>query len=242
MVYYESVVPTRAGVNSLTEQISSAKQRAYRKVKRAEDEQRTRARIVDAAEALHAEVGPARTTISAIAERADVTRATVYRHFPDDESLFLACSGQWLSRQALPDPEAWDADGDPFAVLHAGLTDIYRYFRDGEPMLTLVLRDAAVVPSRIKEARLARERGWRERLTRALPRRRRKTVQAAVAHAISFGTWRSLCVDLGLSNASAVNLMVAMTTAAASEAAQVVGRSARDPARRSGGPGSGSAR
>ena len=153
-------------------------------MKRAEDEQRTRARIVDAAEALHAEVGPARATISAIAERADVTRATVYRHFPDDESLFLACSGQWLSRQQLPDPDAWDAHDDPFAVLRAGLTDIYRYFRDGEPMLTSVLRDAAVVPARVTEARLAREREWRERLTRALPGRRRKAIQAAVAHAI----------------------------------------------------------
>jgi AcrR family transcriptional regulator len=187
-------------------------------VKRAADEQRTRARIVDAAEALHGEVGPARTTIVAVAEKAGVTRATVYRHFPDDESLFLACSGQWLARQTLPNPDAWVAQGDPFAVLHSGLTDIYRYFRDGEPMLTLVLRDAAAVPSRIREARLAQERQWRERLTRALPRRRRKTVQAAVAHAMSFGTWRSLCVDQGLSNASAVNLMVAMTAAAADDA------------------------
>lgn len=203
-------------------------------MKRAEDEQRTRARIVDAAEALHAEVGPARSTISAIAERADVTRATVYRHFPDDESLFLACSGQWLSRQQLPDPDAWGAHDDPFAVLHAGLTDIYRYFRDGEPMLTSVLRDAAVVPTPVKEARLALEREWRERLTRALPGRRRKTIQAAVAHAIAFGTWRSLCVDLGLSNASAVDLMVAMTEAAANDAGQVLGRSA-DGARRSPG-------
>ena len=93
---------------------------AYRKVKRAEDEQRTRARIVDAAEALHGAVGPARATISAIAERAGVTRATVYRHFPDDEALFLACSGQWLSRQRLPDPDAWDAYDDPWAVLRAG--------------------------------------------------------------------------------------------------------------------------
>jgi AcrR family transcriptional regulator len=198
--------------------MSPAKQRAYRKVKRAADEQRTRARIVDAAEALHGEVGPARTTIVAVAERAKVTRATVYRHFPDDESLFLACSGQWLARQTLPNPDAWVAQGDPFAVLHSGLTDIYRYFRDGERMLTLVLRDAAAVPSRIREARLAQERQWRERLTRRLPRRRRKTVQAAVAHAMSFGTWRSLCVDQGLSNASAVNLMVAMTAAAADDA------------------------
>jgi AcrR family transcriptional regulator len=139
----------------------------------------------------------------------------VYRHFPNAESLFLACSGQWLSRQLLPDPDAWDTHDDPFAVLHTGLTDIYRYFRDGEPMLTSVLRDAAVVPARVKQARLAREREWRERLTRALPGRRRRTVQAAVAHAISFGTWRSLCVDLGLSNGSAVDLMVAMTAAAA---------------------------
>jgi AcrR family transcriptional regulator len=211
----------------LTEQSRSTKQRTYRKVKRAEDEQRTRARIVDAAEALHAELGPARTTISAIAERADVTRATVYRHFPDDESLFLACSSQWLSRQLLPDPDGWDAEDDPLAMLRSGLTDIYRYFRDGEPMLTSVLRDAAVVPARVTEARLAREREWRERLTRALPGRRRKTIQAAVAHATSFGTWRSLCLDLGLSNASAVDLMVAMTAAAANDAARARGRSAR---------------
>ena len=238
-MYYEIVAPKRAGVNTLTEQLSSPKQRGYRKVKRAEAEQLTQARIVDAAEALHAELGPARTTISAIADRADVTRATVYRHFPDDESLFLACSGQWLARQVLPDPDAWDPNGDPFAVLRSGLTDIYRYFRDGEPMLTLVLRDAAVVPARVKEARLARERGWRERLTRELPGRRRKAVQAAVAHSMSFGTWRSLCVDLGLSNASAVNLMVAMTAAAASETAQMLGRSARDPARTAGGSGAG---
>ena len=195
-------------------------------MKRAEDEQRTRARIVDAAEALHAEVGPARASISAIAERANVTRATVYRHFPDDESLFLACSGQWLSRQQLPDPDAWHAHDDPFAVLRAGLTDIYRYFRDAEPMLTSVLRDQAVVPARVTQARLAREREWREQLTRALPGRRRKTIQAAVAHAISFGTWRSLCVDLELPNTSAADLMVAMTAATATNAAHLPGRSA----------------
>lgn len=192
------------------------KQRTYLKVKRADDEQRTRARIIDATEALHAEVGPAGTTISAIAERAEVTRATVYRHFPDDESLFLACSGQWLSRQVPPNPDTWDTSGDdPFVVLQSGLTDIYRYFRTGEPMLTSVLRDAAHLPARINEARLEQEREWRTRLTRGLPGRRRKTVQAAVAHATSFTTWRSLCRELGLSNASAVDLMVAMTAAAA---------------------------
>ena len=199
----------------MSEQRRSTKKREYRKVKRADDEQQTRARIVDAAEALHAEVGPARATISAIAELADVTRATVYRHFPDDEALFLACSGQWLSRQQLPDPDAWGSGDDPSAVLRAGLTDIYRYFRGGQQMLTSVMRDAPVVPARVKEARIAREREWRNRLMSTLPGRRRRTVQTAVAHASSFGTWRSLCVDQGLSDAVAVDLMVAMTAAAA---------------------------
>jgi AcrR family transcriptional regulator len=205
----------KAGVKSLTERARSTKQRSYRKVKRAEDEQRTRARIVDAAEALHGEVGPARTTISAIAERAGVTRATFYRHFSDDETLFLACSGQWLSRQRLPDPDSWSAaSDDPLEVLRVGLSDIYRYFRDGEPMLTKINRDADVVPARIRQARLAQEREWRERLIRTLPGRRHTKVQAAVAHATAFATWRSLCIEQGLSNRSTVDLMVAMTAAA----------------------------
>jgi AcrR family transcriptional regulator len=216
VVYSQRVALPRAGVNRLSEQNRSTKERVYRKVKRADDEQRTRARIVDAAEALHAEVGPGRATVSSIAERAKVTRATVYRHFPDDESLFLACSAQWLSRQQLPDPDAWDAaHNDPFAVLHAGLADIYRHYRDGEQMLTSVLRDPAAVPARVTQTRLEREHQWRERLTRALPGRRRKTTQAAVAHAMAFGTWRSLCVDQGLSNTTAADLMVAMTASAA---------------------------
>lgn len=212
-MYYESVLRRKIGVNTLSEQVRTTKQRTYRKAKRAEDEERTRARIVDAAEALHGSVGPASTTISAIAERAGVTRATVYRHFPDDEALFLACSGQWLSRQVLPDPDSWGFD-DPFAVLQAGLTDIYRYYRAGEPMLTSVTRDADAVPAPVREARFAAEAAWRQRLTRGLPGRRRKTVQAAVAHALSFGTWRSLCVEQGLSNASAVQLMVGMVESA----------------------------
>jgi AcrR family transcriptional regulator len=198
----------------LSEQERSTNRRGYRKAKRAHDEQATRARIVDAAESLHGTVGPAHASISAIAERAGVTRATVYRHFPDDETLFLVCSAQWLSRQQLPDPNAWGQQDDPWSTLHAGLSDIYRYFRAGEPMLTMVTRDADVVPDRIRNARLEHERVWREALLRALPARRRASVRAAVAHATDFGTWRSLCVDQQLSDRAAVDLMVGMTAAA----------------------------
>lgn len=201
-------------VNTLSEQSRSSKQRAYRKLKRAEDEQRTRARIVDAAEALHGSVGPAHASISAIAERAGVTRATVYRHFPDDESLFLACSGQWLSRQTLPDVGAWAAIASPEERLRTGLADLYRYFRGGHEMLANIERDAAVVPDRVRGARLAGERLWRETLLRGLPHARRATVRAAVGHATAFSTWRSLCLGQGLSDRAAVDLMVAMVLSA----------------------------
>lgn len=196
----------------MSEQSCSAKNRPYRKAKRAADEQRTRARIVDAAETLHGTVGPAHTTVSAVAQQAGVTRATVYRHFPDEESLFLACSAQWLSRQRLPDPDAW-AEGDPLDRLRRGLTDIYRYYGAAEPMLTLVSRDAESVPGPVREARHTVERHWLDQLLRPFPHRR-KALRAAVAHAASFGTWRSLCVEQRLSDASAVELMVAMVTCA----------------------------
>jgi AcrR family transcriptional regulator len=191
----------------------STKRRPYRKAVRAQHEERTRARIVDAAEALHGSIGPARTTISAVAERAGVTRATVYRHFPDEDSLFLACSGQWAARQRVPDPAAWATHDDPLRRLRAGLTDIYRFYRDGEQMLTLVMRDAEAVPRRVREARQRRQREWLTALLARFPDRRRRTLRAAVGHAAAFPTWRSLCVVEGLSDRSAVALMVGMVAA-----------------------------
>lgn len=214
LVYDGIVAGLEERVNTLSEQMRPTKARAYRKVKRADEEQQTRARIVDAAEALHASVGPAHATISAIAARAGVTRTTVYRHFPDDETLFLACSGQWLARQTLPDPEVWLAVADPVQRLRVGLADLYRYFRAGHEMLANIERDASFVPDRVRGVRLAHEQLWRETLLRQLPGRRRATVRAAVAHAAAFGTWRSICLGEGLQDRAAVQLMTGMVTAA----------------------------
>jgi len=195
----------------LSEHVRSSKSpRSYRKSKRAEDEERTRARIVDAAESLHGTVGPARTTVSAIAEHAGVTRATVYRHFPDDEALFLACSAQWLSRQRLPDADAWRRHDQALPRLRAALVDLYRYYREAAPMLTLIRRDAEAVPASLRSARMDTERLWLNTLLEPFAGRRRRTLQVAVAHAVSFDTWRSLCVTHGLSNRSAVDLMLGM--------------------------------
>jgi AcrR family transcriptional regulator len=71
---------------------------------RALTEAETRQRIVEATVELHQTLGPAKTTIKAIAERAGVQRATVYHHFRDLQVLFEACNAHYYERHPMPDP------------------------------------------------------------------------------------------------------------------------------------------
>lgn len=185
--------------------------------KRADDIAETRERIVAAAVRLHGTIGPAATTISALAEEAGVTRLTVYRHFPDDRALFAACSAHWASGQVLPDPEAWSRIGDPAQRLHTGLSDLYRFYRDGEPMLTNVRRDRAVLPMEVLKRTDATDAGYVDTLLQPYAVRgiRRKRLRAVLGHAASFWTWRSLCIDHGLTNREAIQAMTALALATA---------------------------
>ena len=103
--------------------------------------------------------------IAGIADRAGVTRLTVYRHFPDEDALFGACSAHWLSRQQLPDPGAWSQIGDPAARLRAGLADLYRFYRAGAGMLTHIYRDFAALPEAHQQRRLDGDSYVRDVLT-----------------------------------------------------------------------------
>jgi len=119
--------------------------RRYRKRKRALQEERTRQRITEAAVELHGSIGPARTSVTEIADRAGVSRMTVYNHFPTDADLFGACSTHWFGLHPLPDPDEWAAIPDPGARVLSGLGAIYAWYREAEPMMENVLRDAALV-------------------------------------------------------------------------------------------------
>jgi AcrR family transcriptional regulator len=176
---------------------------------RAEHVAETRQRIVEAAAGLHGTVGPAATTIAAIADHAGVTRLTVYRHFPDEAALFAACSAHWQSQQQLPDPAAWAQISDPEARLRAGLVDLYRFFRAGADMLTGVYRDIAALPPPLQDQ--LRDRDARHRALLAVPfggsASQQRVISALVGHAVSFWTWRSLCLGQGLSDDEAVDAM-----------------------------------
>ena len=97
----------------MSNEVTSKRERVYRKRKRAEQELATRKRIIEAAVALHQTLGPARTTVKAIAELAGVQRGTVYRHFPDAATLFGACSASYSARHPAPDVAAWEAIAAP---------------------------------------------------------------------------------------------------------------------------------
>lgn len=187
--------------------------------KRADDVAETRQRIVDAAVRLHGTIGPAATTISALAKEAGVTRLTVYRHFPDDSALFGACSQHWASGQVLPDPREWRRLSDPRQRLHMGLSDLYRFYREAEPMLTNVRRDRAAVPAELQGRNEATDAGYRDMLLQpfALRGTRRRHLRATLGHAVAFWTWRSLCLDNGLTNPEAVQAMTAFVLAAAEQ-------------------------
>lgn len=119
--------------------------RRYELKRRADEMADTRRRITEAAVELHGTVGPARTTMSSVAERAGVQRHTVYRYFPDEEALLGACSAHYYTANPLPDVECWRAISDPGQRLARALDELYSYYERTEPMLTNVLRDATLV-------------------------------------------------------------------------------------------------
>lgn len=201
----------------MSTEIKKPGRRPYRKKARAAQEEATRHRITEAAMELHGSVGPARTTIKAVAERAGVQRATVYRHFPDEEALFAACSAHWFSLNPAPNPDEYLKIGDPSERLEAGLRALYEWYGWAEPMLENTLRDAPLVPAMrpAYDAFAAYLDGFAAALIRGRRERggRRRRVAAKVGHAVAFTTWRSLVRSNGLGIREAADLMTGFVEA-----------------------------
>ena len=191
--------------------------RKYDLKQRAQSQAETRRRIVEATVKLHGSVGPARTTISAIATQAGVQRLTVYRHFPDERSLFQACSSHWAVLHPRPDVSRWATLVDPGERLKVALCEIYAYYRTTEEMTANIRRDLPQLPV-LREvalpfaeywdaARAALDRGWKARGSR------RGLVRAVIGHAVEFETWRSLARQQGLEDVELAEMMARLVRA-----------------------------
>ena len=191
--------------------------RKYQQKKRAELREEIRRRIVEAAVELHGTIGPAHTTVRALAERAGVERPTVYRHFPTPESLLTACSSHLWAESPPPDPERWLEIDDPEARLRRGLSELFAYYTRQETLLWNIMRDVEDTPALRPFAahRIAHRQRMRDVLASPWPDRvaRQKFRAAAVGHAVDFFAWRSLRRQ-GLTNEEAIELMIGLVRSA----------------------------
>jgi AcrR family transcriptional regulator len=124
--------------------------RKYQLRKRAEGQDATRERIVEATAALHYEQGVAATSYIQIAERAGVGAATVYRHFPTLGSLVSACGALVEEVMQPPLPENAQAIfaglGTRQQRLERLVAELDAFYGRGAVWLGIAARDRDRVP------------------------------------------------------------------------------------------------
>ena len=197
----------------------SDRKRKYEKKARAEAEAQTRRRITESAVELHGTLGPAHTSMSAVAEHAGVRRSTLYRHFPDERTLFGACSAHWAEENPPPDISAWAAIKDPAERLDAALSDLYAYYRRTEGMMDKLLRDEATVE--VVNQLMGAYRAMLDQAVEILMKGRglrgnaAKRTRAAIGHTLAFRTWQDLTAAQGLDDVGAADFMSRLVAAVA---------------------------
>ena len=181
--------------------------RTYTLKRRAEQQADTRQRIVEATVDLHGSVGPGLTTISMIAERAGVQRHTVYAHFPDERSLYMACSGLAQERDPPPDAEAWRGIEDRHERLRVGLSALYGWYQRNAELIACVMRDAEF-HQLTREIAALRFGPYMAACHEVLGAKLSVKQQAVLRLALSFFTWRTLVREGGLKQSAAVGAMI----------------------------------
>ena len=180
--------------------------RTYRQRQRADNTAETHRLLAKAAFELHDTIGPSRTTVSAIAERAGVQRLTVYRHFPDDAAIFAACTAYSFEHDPPPNPERWRAIADPNERLAFALRDVYGYYAKKRQLLSNLYRDAElpVVADALARRQQVLGRGVGFLLEGRFRPRDVKRLRAVLGHVLDFATWRSLSETQGLSQPATI--------------------------------------
>jgi AcrR family transcriptional regulator len=197
--------------------MSSTKSRPYRMSRRAEHVDATRERITAATARLHTSIGPANTSVAAIAEEAGVTRLTVYRHFADLDVLFEACRAHWRAENPPPDIGVWSGIADLETRVRTALTRLYGWYRDHADELFPIYRDMTTMPDASQERMRAENRRLGELLVAdaAGEATTGRQLRAAARHLLDYRTWRSLAIGQELSDAEAVEIGVRLMTALA---------------------------
>jgi AcrR family transcriptional regulator len=212
--YFYAHIGGHVNIGDHVSLLKEPKRRPYRLQRRATKKAETHLALARAAFELHSTIGPSRTTVSAIAEKAGVQRLTVYRHFPDEDAIFAACTAYSFEQDPPPNPEAWRSIAEPVTRLRTALLQLYSYYRRKRQLFTNLHRDAEIP---LVAAAMARRRAVLEKgaalLAEGWAGKDAKTARflvASIGHALSFTTWLSLAMAQGLNDEEVVEVMFAL--------------------------------
>lgn len=167
---------------------------------------RTRARIVEAVVALHAERGAADTSYADIAARADVAIPTVYKHFPSLETMFEACVGHVTERAPPLPPELFASPGatERLTALAHALARRHRYF---QPWLRWSGQAPPQLAVHHRRAAEFLRKAIREAVAPAFDGEPPSALIGVLAALLDFRAWQTLTADLGLSDEAAAEAL-----------------------------------
>src|SRR5437764_9403579 len=190
--------------------------RRYRMGARSQAVDRTRARIVDAAMALHSERGAVATNWEEIAGRAGVAPATVYRHFPSLDELIPACARTVFDLAGIVATEQvgeiYAGATTPWQKLERFIHGTCECYARGDGWLHAARREADLVPA-MKRAVEVQEASNEVFLRKAFEGQPVDEQTIAVLKALTdFPFWRTL-TRAGLKHEQAIDVICGLVQA-----------------------------
>jgi len=138
--------------------------------RRSRKKSRTYASLVEAGAALFASRGFDETTTNDIAERADVSQRTLFRHFQSKEAVLYGDADEVLF--ALRDALAAEPAGTPvLTVVHNAIASLAENFEQHRDRRLLQARLAASYPSVSAYSRATVQLGWEREIIAAVAAR-----------------------------------------------------------------------
>lgn len=184
--------------------------RAYAMDARQQESAARRRRLLEAAIEVLGEVGTDRTTMEAVAERADTATRTLYNHFASRDELIAEAFGLLLStyrddfRLEVPD------SGDASARLGRFIEMLYGIYATRGPSLTTLLghRDDPAIDAEVREMR-----SWRRAELERILKPAKADLRVPLSHAVALAfvstnhaTWAALVEECSLTPAKAVTV------------------------------------
>ena len=190
--------------------------RRYRMGARSQAVDRTRARIVDAAMALHSERGAVATNWEEIAGRAGVAPATVYRHFASLDELIPACARTVFDLTGVIAAEqvdhAYAGVATPWHRLERFIRGTCDCYARGDGWLHAARREGDLIPA-MKRAVEVQEASNKVFLRKAFEGRPIDEETIAVLKALTdFPFWRTL-TQAGLKHEQAIDVICGLVQA-----------------------------